>query len=282
VIDRKDRQTARSAAAAFAADPQAVAVLGPINSDMALTTQDAEDVMAAADETGRVLAVGLIRRHLPATRAIKGLLDAGTLGTLRSVDWFEGGPFAWPVASPRYFSHAHSGGGVLQDIGTHALDLLIWWLGRLRLVEYSDDFMGGVEANALVRLTCGGADIGLRLSRDWARPNCVTLRGDRGSIAWDINEPLHVELHVRGAPPGLLSLEGGSDGATDFVSAYARQIEDVIEAIRSGRAPAVPGAAARDVCALVEACYRGRTLLGMPWLSADERTRAAGLAGGAP
>jgi branched-chain amino acid transport system substrate-binding protein len=40
VIDRKDRETARAAAAAFAADPQAVGMLGPINSDMALTTQD--------------------------------------------------------------------------------------------------------------------------------------------------------------------------------------------------------------------------------------------------
>jgi branched-chain amino acid transport system substrate-binding protein len=40
VIDGKDRDTARAAAAAFAAMPEAVAMLGPINSDMALVTQD--------------------------------------------------------------------------------------------------------------------------------------------------------------------------------------------------------------------------------------------------
>lgn len=39
VIDKRDRETAIRAAEAFAADPQAVAMLGPINSDMALTTQ---------------------------------------------------------------------------------------------------------------------------------------------------------------------------------------------------------------------------------------------------
>jgi branched-chain amino acid transport system substrate-binding protein len=39
VIDRRDRETAIRAAQSFAADPTAVAMLGPINSDMALTTQ---------------------------------------------------------------------------------------------------------------------------------------------------------------------------------------------------------------------------------------------------
>lgn len=40
VIDRRDRETGRAAAAAFVADPAAVAMLGPINSDMALASQD--------------------------------------------------------------------------------------------------------------------------------------------------------------------------------------------------------------------------------------------------
>lgn len=40
VIDNRDRDQARQAAAAFAADQAAVGVLGPINSDMALITQD--------------------------------------------------------------------------------------------------------------------------------------------------------------------------------------------------------------------------------------------------
>jgi branched-chain amino acid transport system substrate-binding protein len=39
VIDKRDRDTAIRAAEAFVADPAAVAMLGPINSDMALTTQ---------------------------------------------------------------------------------------------------------------------------------------------------------------------------------------------------------------------------------------------------
>lgn len=40
VIDGRDRDIARKAAQDFADDPEAVAMLGPINSDMAITTQD--------------------------------------------------------------------------------------------------------------------------------------------------------------------------------------------------------------------------------------------------
>ena len=40
VIDYRDRDTARAAAQGFADDPLAVAMLGPINSDMAIATQD--------------------------------------------------------------------------------------------------------------------------------------------------------------------------------------------------------------------------------------------------
>lgn len=39
IVDWRDAETARTAAAEFAADPRALAVLGPLNSDMALATQ---------------------------------------------------------------------------------------------------------------------------------------------------------------------------------------------------------------------------------------------------
>ena len=145
---------------------------------MALTAADADEIVSTAKVWSRLVTVGLIRRHLPATRAIKALLAAKILGRLRSIAWFEGGPFAWPASSPRYFSKEISGGGVLQDIGTHALDLLAWWCGPLTVVDYADDAMGGVEANASLRLRAGEADVRLRLSRDWERPNLATIRGE--------------------------------------------------------------------------------------------------------
>ena len=37
-------------------------------------------------------------------------------------------------------------------MGPHALDLLSWWLGDLRVVSYSDDAVDGIEVNCRVEL----------------------------------------------------------------------------------------------------------------------------------
>jgi predicted dehydrogenase len=241
---------------------------------MALMSSEAEEMISTANAVSRLVTVSLIRRHLPATRAIKAFLAARILGRLHSISWFEGGPFAWPVSSPRYFSKEVAGGGVLADIGTHALDLLSWWCGPLTVIDYADDAMGGVEANASLHLRAGKADARLRLSRDWGRPSLATIRGELGTIEWTINEPVQFRLSLaNGAFSGHV-LDEGTDTPTDFVSAYARQLEDLVSAIRTDREPTVPASAGQDVCALVERCYRNRRPLAIPWFSERERARA--------
>jgi myo-inositol 2-dehydrogenase / D-chiro-inositol 1-dehydrogenase len=245
---------------------------------MATSLADADRVVATATATGRVVAVGLVRRQFPATRTIKELLTSGILGRLRSVSCFEGGPFDWPVASMRYFSRAESGGGVLQDVGTHCLDLLAWWFGAPRTVHYADDAMGGIEANCLLRLTFPGVDAHVRLSRDWARPNRYLIQGERGWIGWTVNETEHVEFGFAGAgTTGRLSLRNGPGGwpEADFQGCFARQIAAFVQAIRAGEQPEVSSTIGRDLVALIERCYRDRALLDMPWLASDERKRAA-------
>ncbi len=248
---------------------------------MALRAVDADEIVSTAKALSRLVTVGRIRRHLPATRAIKALLAAEVLGRLRSVTWFEGGPFAWPVSSPRYFSKEISGGGVLQDIGTHALDLLDWWCGPLTVIDYADDAMGGVEANANLRLRAGEAEVRMRLSRDWERPSLAMIRGDLGTVEWVINEPLRVRLSLADGTFSGCLLDDGAGISTDFVSAYAAQLEDLIAAIRTDGAPTVPATAGRDVCAMVERCYRERRLLEMPWFSEEEGARAGRMGGAA-
>jgi predicted dehydrogenase len=241
---------------------------------LALSEAEARELVSTATQCRRQLAVGLIRRQLPSTKAIKELLDRPALGRLLRVEWFEGGPFRWPVASPSYFSAEVSGGGVLQDIGTHALDLLSWWCGTPNLLSYEDDAMGGVEANALIRLDCNGAKVRMRLSRDWAQPNRVVIVGERGSIGWNVNEGLDVELTIDAAPSTNRPLPPEPpDGPPDFVWAYTAQLEELVHAIRQGRPPATPVQAGVEVCALVEDCFRSRRLMAMPWLAETDPNR---------
>ena len=244
---------------------------------LALSTVDAEDVIAAASTSGAVLAVGMVRRLLPATRTIRSLLASGALGSLERIECFEGGPFRWPVHSPAYFDRSTAGGGVLLDIGTHVLDLLTWWLGPPASLRYQDDAMGGVEANCRVRLAWNHAEADVRLSRDWERPNRYLVTGSRGWLSWIANEGHELEMALRGAEYVSKVCLHEPDGrpARNFHQTFLEQIRQVVRAVRGDPAAIVTGADALASVALVERCYRERTPLAMPWLTDAEQEAVA-------
>ncbi|MCL2641515.1 MAG: Gfo/Idh/MocA family oxidoreductase [Phycisphaerales bacterium] len=78
------------------------------------------------------------RRAMPRFLKVKEIVDSGGLGELRTVEYrFSNGqaskrvePVGW------HFLAEHSGGGLLLDLGSHALDLLDYFVGPLR-VEYA-------------------------------------------------------------------------------------------------------------------------------------------------
>ncbi|HEX2574958.1 MAG TPA: Gfo/Idh/MocA family oxidoreductase [Aquihabitans sp.] len=244
---------------------------------LAPTVAEGERMVAVAEATGRTLAVAMVRRQLPATRAIRQLLATQAIGPLVAVECFEGGPFDWPVGSPAWFRPP--GGGVLQDIGVHCLDLLSWWLGPPTSVAYEDDAMGGTEANCRISLTHGDVPATVRLSRDWARPNRYVFRGRDGSLGWTVNEADDLDLEL--AATGLVGdvrlrpalptpgRSAADRSATDRLDPYRRAFADQLLAIvaPADEGPAsVPGAEALGVLALLERCAADRRALPMPWL----------------
>ena len=121
-----------------------------VEKPMALTTADCDTMIAAAERTGSVLAIGLLRRCAPALQWVKQAVDGGAIGRIESFALHEGSVYAWPVASASMFRP--EGGGVLADAGAHVLDLALWWFGDWRRLSYKDDARGGVEADCLIEL----------------------------------------------------------------------------------------------------------------------------------
>lgn len=242
---------------------------------VALDMEGADRLVDAAAQSGRPLFVGMIRRHLPAAQAIRELVASGALGKITSADVFEGGPFRWPVGSPAYFD-PDARNGVLEDIGTHCLDLLGWWLGTPDEVHYADDALGGTAANCLIALRFGDCTGRVRISRDWRRPNRVVIRGERGWIKWEDNDGRRLEIgfhenglatridlrkaEVSGAIPALGSL------ADDFYGAFRSQLRASATGI-NGPGSAVTLADALPTVRLVDECRAVRMPMNQPWLA---------------
>jgi len=251
---------------------QAIAALGAgshvlCEKPMALGLDAATAMANAARAAGRLLAVNMVRRHLPATRIVERLIATGGLGPLQRIRAFEGGPFRWPIRDQSYFSPAVSGGGILADIGTHIVDLLSLWFEEPSFVRYEDDAMGGLEVNALLHLQCRGVPAVLRLSRDWERPNAVELELERGMICWRAEDITSVELRLTDGG-GPMRVE--ENAAFTFEEAFGAQIDAMVDAIAGGPARLCTAQEALPTVALIERAYRERELMTMPWLQPME------------
>jgi len=249
---------------------------------LATTLVEGQALVDAAAASIAILAAGMLRRFFPAAQAIRRLLAEGTLGEIVAVEVQEGNVFRWPAASAAYFARRGGAGGVLSDIGVHALDLLCWWLGEPTEVAYEDDAMGGIEANCRIRCRfAGGAAGTIRLSRDCALANRYVLRGTRGAVSWPVNEANRLELSLAGARHTLAAqLETAGRPAAHFEQCFIDQILNVLAATRGEGPLHVPAVEALASLRLVERCHAGRSVMAMGWLDAREARRAAQLHAG--
>ena len=248
---------------------------------MAADADQAQAMIDAARAAERPLAVGLMRRFFPATQTIKGMISESTLGKVKSFCIAEGVNFNWPAQSASFFKRATAGGGVLIDIGAHALDLMLWWFGQPTNVQYEDDAMGGLEANCRISIQYSDFCGEVRLSRDWPLSNIYRIDFERGWVEWRVGESEHIQMGFHHGPKFIIKgtlyeIEKTGIGrrASNTQRSFVAQILNVIAAMSDGDPLLASGESAKAGMVLIENCYRTRSLMKMPWLSSAEFERA--------
>lgn len=254
-----------------------------VEKPMATTADECDAMIAAAERSGCVLGVGLVQRFSYAARLAKALIADGQLGGIHSYHMENGVEFAWPVASDYMFRREAAGGGVLIDLGVHVLDQALWWFGDVETHDYLDDAWGGLEADASLRLThTSGIEGSLELSRTRMLRQRAVVRGEQAQVEVGVYENAFV---LRWTPLGAVRGAAEVSGAPpaprhDVVDLTAVAHDDFLGAIRRGGQTAVPGDEGRRSIALIEACYRNRRQLVLPWdMPWAERMEGGALSG---
>jgi predicted dehydrogenase len=241
----------------------------------------AESLADLARERGLLCAVGMVRRFSRSACLLRHLLSEERPTRLV---WHEGSPFRWPVDSPAYFV-PETGNRLLWDVGSHVLDLLIWWLGVPRELACRDDAMGGTATNCLLELEwpdgCSGE---VRLSREYDFPRGLVVERPSGVLACrDVAEADVLGASNEAAEPGFEQRIPGLPGpaARTFLDCFELQLQNVLAAVRGGAPPWVPADDVVEEVGALAAAEAGSRLLESPWLSRRELDTARALRAGA-
>lgn len=170
---------------------------------MAITGEDARIMAETARATGKKLTIGYQNRFRPDTQFLRKAVDEGRLGDIyvgRAYAVRRRGVPTWGV----FRDKEKQGGGPLIDLGGHALDLTLWYMGKYdvdyvvgatfdKLRDKTEGNLGGpwdpaditVEDSAFgfVKMTDGSV---VTLDASWAlnvsssREGCTTLCGTEG------------------------------------------------------------------------------------------------------
>jgi predicted dehydrogenase len=120
------------------------------------TVADAHKVIAARDRTGKIGMVSYQRHFQPEYRFIRKQIESGATGpvqfiaALQGQNWLRGTKGAWRQIM------ALSGGGQLNDSGSHLIDIILWSTGisAASVSAYGDNFGTEVDINSALAMRC--------------------------------------------------------------------------------------------------------------------------------
>jgi len=95
---------------------------------LALTVEDAERMIALAEEKGLILAVNLIMRYNPLCLAVKALVDTRVLGEPLYASLVNAAKDE-SLGLEHWFWDREKSGGIFIEHGVHFFDLFEWWFG---------------------------------------------------------------------------------------------------------------------------------------------------------
>ncbi|MET7279789.1 Gfo/Idh/MocA family oxidoreductase [Kribbella sp. NPDC005582] len=223
-----------------------------------ITLAAADRLIAAQRETGLTVSVVSQRRFQEPARQIKHAIDSGSLGRLTSgiVESAFYRPNSYYEGDDWRGTRAVDGGGALMNQGIHALDLLVWMLGRPVRVSAQTGQLAHhdieVEDVAAATITFESGALGLLLASTAAypgRPVRLSIHGDRGTAIMD-NDRLDV----------LTTTDAALGEHSSVRQAHLAQYRDFVGAVAEGRAPGVGLSDGRRALATVLAVYESARL----------------------
>ena len=235
---------------------------------MAITSAGLDQMLSAVESTGVELAVIFQNRLSPNVIKVKRAVEAGMLG--KTI--FGNAAVHWHRTQDYYNANGGwrgtwklDGGGALMNQSIHTIDLLQWIMGGVSSVSadtatLTHDIETEDAASASVSFhsgALGSIQGSTAASKDW--PVKVEIIGSGGKavieagklILWEGDSELSDDLLT----PADKAFVDGWSADEPFGASHCRQLKLIIEALRSGDTPPIPGREARKAVDIILAIY---------------------------
>ena len=228
-----------------------------VEKPLAQSSELADDLAELARERGRILMCGHTFLYSPPVRAVKRMIEAGTLGDI------------FFISSSRVNLGLHQRDvSVIWDLGPHDFSILLYWLSELPTTVRAvgrDSIVKGIADVAFVTMTfASGIVVNVELS--WLAPSKLrrtVLVGSERMVIYDDGAPEPVRLFDRGVvyrDPETFGEYHLSYRSGDVVSPRIEsheplglELADFVKAIQTDDPMEFHTAIARSVVRIVEA-----------------------------
>jgi len=208
---------------------------------LALTLEDADAILAAAERAGRTLMVGLVLRFWPEYVELERRIAGGALGRPLAVSTQRLSP---PADWNQWMADRSQSGGTAVDLMIHDFDQMNWLLGRPRSVYACEPARGHVQALVEYEGASGAGEGSMCMPRSYPFFSSIRVLCERGAAEYAFSAaPAEGGGNIGAAqgPRGLwLYPQGGEPQLVDVESAdpWGPEIAEFVSCLEEGRPPA--------------------------------------------
>lgn len=207
---------------------------------IALTLEDADAILAAADRSGRVLMVGLVLRFWPEYVELRRRVAEGELGRPHVVSAHRLSP---PADWADWLGDPAQSGGTPVDLMIHDFDQMNWLLGTARTVYAREPAPGHVVATVEYDDASGVAEGSMAMPRSYPFSSNIRVLCERGAAEYSFSAAPAEDGGNIGAQLGARGLrlypEPGEPETVpvESVDPWGPEIAYFVECVEQERAP---------------------------------------------
>lgn len=208
---------------------------------IALTLDDADAIVHAAEGSGRVLVVGLVLRFWPEYVELQRRVEAGELGRPLAVSTTR---LSQPADWNDWMADRRQSGGTAVDLLIHDFDQLNWLLGRPRSVVAWEPLDGHVVAVVEYEDATGTAEGSMRMPGSYPFSSSIRVLAEGGVAEYAFSAAPAEDggnIGSATAPRGLRLYRAGVGQETvevESVDPWGPELEYFVACVERGLEPA--------------------------------------------